>query len=328
MSDLPGQRSAEWTAARNSAALFDISDRAAVELSGPDAVPFLHNLCTNDIKSLRPGRGCEFFLTTNKARIVGHGFAHRLMPADPVKLHLDLDPGSGAKVAAHCNHFIVSEQVEVVDLTGKTVQFHLCGPAAAAILAIAVPTVPALEPLQHAELNGLRIVRHDRLGLPGFDLVCSQADAELVRPRLIGAGAVQGSSVAFNILRIEAGVPLDGIDIDADRFVVEVNRIKQAISYAKGCYLGQEPIVMARDRGHANRALLGLKVDGAEPLPTGTKVLSNGEEVGHTASSVWSPLLQSVIALAYLKRGSQDAGTVVDAAGNQAVVTTLPFVAH
>src|SRR5438046_7926757 len=118
MSVADSESCAEWTAARNSAALFDISDRATVELSGPEAVPFLHNLCTNDIKDLAAGRGCEFFLTTNKARVVGHGFAHRLVPAEPPVLWLDIDPGSGAKVAAHLNRFIVSEQVEIADRGG------------------------------------------------------------------------------------------------------------------------------------------------------------------------------------------------------------------
>src|SRR5438067_5051485 len=103
---------------RTGAALFDLSSRGQVELTGADAVQFLHNLCTNDIKNLAPCHGCEIFLTTNKARVVGHGFAHRLL-AEPPTLVLDVDPGTGPKVAAHLNHFIVSEQVEVADRTGE-----------------------------------------------------------------------------------------------------------------------------------------------------------------------------------------------------------------
>ena len=94
--------------------------------------------------------------------------------------------------------------------------------------------------------------------------------------------------------------------------LTQVGNAARAVSYTKGCFLGQEPIVMARDRGHANRTLLGLKVEGQGPLPAGTKVLRGGEEVGQVTSSVWSPLADSVIALAHLKRGNQEPGAAVD----------------
>src|SRR5882724_9262178 len=110
---------AECAAARNWAVLFDISNRGLVELTGPDAAALLHNLCTNDIKKLTPGQGCEFFLTTSKARVVGYGIAHRVLPAEPQVLWLDVSPGSAAKVVAHLDHYIVSEQVEIADFTGK-----------------------------------------------------------------------------------------------------------------------------------------------------------------------------------------------------------------
>jgi folate-binding protein YgfZ len=313
--------STDWSAAQSGAAVFDLSDRGQVELTGPDAVAFLHNLCTNDIKNLAVGRGCEFFLTTNKARIIGHGFAHRLAEG----LWLDVDPSSAAKVVAHLDHFIVSEQVEIADRSDAFGMLHLAGPLARVTLDKVIPGVPALDELQHHQAGTVRVVRHDRLGLPGFDLVCARNDKSALHECLTTAGAAPASADTFNILRVEAGVPTDGLDFDAERFVVEVGRIKQAISYTKGCYLGQEPIVMARDRGHVNRTLLGLKVDGAESLPPGTRILRAGEEVGQVTSSVWSPRLGAVIALAYLKRGSQAPGTAVDAGARPATVTALPF---
>ena len=319
---------AEWAAARQGAAVFDVSHRGQVELAGPDAAAFLHNLCTNDIKNLPAGRGCEFFLTTNKARVVGHGFAHRLLPGEPMVLWLDVAPGTAGKVAGHLDHYIVSERVEIADRTSSVAELHLCGPQAVPILGAVVPALPPLDALQHVMADTLRIVRHDRLGLPGFDLVGPVGPMGDLWRRLIQAGAAAAGLEAFNILRIEAGVPVDGIDIDAERFVVEVGRTKEAICYTKGCYLGQEPIVMARDRGHLNRLLLGLKVDAPEPLPGGTKVMQNGQEVGLVTSSVWSPLVQSVIALAYIKRGSQEPGTTVEVASHQAVVAPLPFTSR
>jgi tRNA-modifying protein YgfZ len=328
----------EYAAARNSAAVFDLSDRAAVELTGPDAPSLLHNLCTNDIKNLAAGRGCEFFLTTNKARVVAHGFAHRLLPAEPLVLWLDLAPGTAAKVTAHLNHFVVSEQVEIFDRTGTLSQLYLCGPQAPNALAAVVPGLPPLEHLQHVSVNSLRIVRHDRLGLPGYDLVLPASDAESAQSRdregadapnlldrLVKSGSVRAGLATFNVLRIEAGIPMDGIDIDAERFVVEVGRTQQAICYTKGCYLGQEPIVMARDRGHLNRLLVGVVSDAPEPLPQGTKLMHDGKEAGHVTTSVKSPLMGAVIALAYIKRENQQPGTKLQIGEYSAVVTTLPF---
>jgi folate-binding protein YgfZ len=319
------QTSADYAAARTGAVAFDLSARGQVELTGLEAVAFLHNLCTSDIKNLAPRQGCEFFLTTNKARVVGHGFAHRLL-AEPPTLALDVDPGTGAKVAAHLDHFIVSEQVEIADRTGSVAQFHLAGPAAAQIVEKVLGA--ALEPLvdlQHTIHGDVRIVRHDRLLVPGFDLLAPSSEANALLRRLLANGALAGSPETFNVLRVEAGIPVDTIDMDAERFVVEVGRIRQAISYTKGCYLGQEPIVMARDRGHANRALLGLQIEGAAPVAAGAKVTQGEQEVGQVTSSVASPLVGSAIALAYLKRGSQEPGTPVEVEGRHATVAKLPL---
>lgn len=105
-----------------------------------------------------------------------------------------------------------------------------------------------------------------------------------------------------------------GPDIDANRFVMEVGNAARAVSYAKGCFLGQEPIVMARDRaGHVNRAFSGVKVLDGGPLPAGTKLFRDGQEVGVVTSSCHSPRLGAAVALGYLKWKHQDPGTVIEA---------------
>ena len=125
---------------------------------------------------------------------------------------------------------------------------------------------------------------------------------------LIAAGAQPAGLGTYEVLRVEAGVPEFGIDLDDNRLVFEVGRTAQAISYTKGCYLGQEPIVMARDRGHVNRLLLGLKLTGDSAVSPGSKVIRDGQEIGLTTSSVVSPPL-GALALAYLRRGHWEAGT-------------------
>jgi folate-binding protein YgfZ len=322
-----GNAPSTYSVARTGAALFDLSARGVMELSGADCVTFLHNLCTNDIKGLPPGSGCEFFLTNHKARVVGHGFAHRQVPGAPPRLVLDVDPGTGPKVATHLDRFIVSEQVEVADRTGQWVTNHICGPQTLQLVEAIVPGIGAPGNLQSLIADGVQYTRHDRLALVGCDLIGPKSAVETIASRLVASGAVRADAETFNLLRVEAGVPLDGVDFDGERFVVEVGRIAQAISYNKGCYLGQEPIVMARDRGHANRTLLGIQIEGLESVSPGAKVFNGAEEAGQVTSSVSSPLVGSAIALAYLKRGFQTPGTKLLVEDRSAIVAALPFIA-
>jgi folate-binding protein YgfZ len=140
---------------------------------------------------------------------------------------------------------------------------------------------------------------------------------------------VSAEPEALETLRVEAGLPEFGKDIDENRQVMEVGRTEQAISYTKGCFLGQEPIVMARDRGQVNRMLMGVKAAG-EPLTPGAKLYQGETEVGLVASSVYSPRLDAAIALAYLRRNSQTPGLELRAFppsdGRAVTVATLPFV--
>jgi len=306
-----------YQAAYESAAVFDMSNRAMVELSGRDAREFLHNLCSQDVKNLPVGGSREAFLTTTKARVIAHFWIwHRRENV----LLLDFAASQGAKVREHLNRHLISEQVEIVDPMGWKSLLRVVGPKAAEMLASAglVPTRP-----------------HPLTGFEGCDqfLFDDDNDAGELYQRLLDAGAVPGDPETYTVLRIEAGLPEFGIDIDEDRLAMEVNR-PQAISYTKGCYLGQETIVMARDRGQVNRLLVGIRIP-SEPecprgaIPPATKIFRNGAEVGHITSSVLSPRMQSVIALAYLRRGNWDAGTEVviepTIDGRTGVISALPF---
>jgi folate-binding protein YgfZ len=170
---------------------------------------------------------------------------------------------------------------------------------------------------------------HEPLALPGYDLVCQRECAATLWTALIQAGARPSGMQVYHTLRIEAGTPWYGIDIDDTSLPQEVGRIDQAVSFTKGCYIGQETIARIRTYGHVNRSLVGLKVEGASPLPSKSKVLREGKEIGHVTSSVWSPSVGAVIALAYVRRGNQDPGTSVEidiaGAAGSAVVASLPF---
>src|SRR5262249_24924115 len=135
--------------------------------------------------------------------------------------------------------------------------------------------------------------------------------AENVWQMLVRAGAVPAGKDAFETLRVEAGTPVWGADIDENTFAPEVGRNAEAICYTKGCYLGQEPIVMARDRGQVNRVLLGVKLDAL--VPRSTTLLHDGKDAGRVMTNVQSPRLGSVLGLAYVRRGSQEPGTHLEA---------------
>ncbi|MBA4190230.1 MAG: hypothetical protein C0467_19770 [Planctomycetaceae bacterium] len=311
----------DYTAAVSGAALFDTSAVGKLLLTGPDAPMFLGNLSTNDIKNLPLGGGCEAYFCDSRAKVQFAVWIYHVMLADKQHaLWVETTAGRSADLFKYLDRYLISEQVEIADVTESFAQFHLAGPNAAAVLAkVLGETLPELPDFGHMERTfganaTCSIRRRDQLGLPGFDLVCLKEHADGVRDLLLAAGAAQGTPETFETLRIEAGTPVFGIDFDANRFVMEVGRAPRAVSYAKGCYLGQEPIVMARDRaGHVNRAFLGLKVLAGEPLPAGTKIFHDGQEVGVVTSSCHSPRLGVPVALGYLRWKHQEPGTKMEA---------------
>jgi folate-binding protein YgfZ len=302
----------EYQAALECAALFDLGAHSKIELTGRDAREFLHNLCTQDIKALPVGETREALLTTTKARVIAHVWiTHRELNG----LLLDAVAGQSDKLLQHLNRYLISEQVELADRTQELGMLRLVGPKAAELV-----SKLAITPSR----------QHRLLALDGIDLIGSVAEIAAQRQHLLDAGAVPSGLLTYHLLSMEAGLPEFGIDIDEDRLAMEVNRTAQAICYTKGCYLGQETIVMARDRGQVNRLLMGVNIASGEPLAAGTKLFRAGEEVGHVTSSVFSPRLGQVIALAYLRRGSWEPGTelVVEPTtdGRLAVVSALPFL--
>jgi folate-binding protein YgfZ len=307
-------------------AIFDRSDRGKLSLSGADAARFLHNLCTNDILGLPAGMGCEAFLTTNKAKAIAYLLVFH--QANPDQLWLDTDTGRAPAVAQHLDRYLISERVEIADRTSDFAQFYVTGPRAIESLSssLALTTLPV--PLQEVTgPSGIRLRRRDlSSGLMGFDVICPADKKAHFWESLTDHGVSPAGSMVYDILRIEAGIPVFGADIDEERMVAEVGLGVRAISYSKGCYLGQETLVMARDRGHLNRSLVGLRVEGEQPPAHGTLVLSKGKEVGRVTSSALSPRL-GTIALAYVRRGFHEAGTelVLAESGRRGIVSALPF---
>jgi folate-binding protein YgfZ len=319
-----------YRAATTGVALFDTSDAEKLLVTGPDAPTFLHHISTNDVQSLPLGGGCETYFCDARARALFVAWVYPVRLADGRHaLWVETTPGRGEALLKHLDKYLIAEAVELADVTGQYAQMHLAGPKARAVLESALADrVPDLREFEHMERTfgssaTCEIRRRDLLGLPGYDIVCLNERAEGVRRMLTAAGAVPAGPETFERLRIEAGTPVYGVDIDETRFVMEVGNAARAVSFTKGCFPGQEPIVMARDRaGRVNRNFLGLKGLEGGPPPAGARLIHDGQEVGVVTSSTDSPRLGAPLALGYVHWKHSDPGTALvaeSAAGNQRV---------
>jgi folate-binding protein YgfZ len=326
-----GDPAAEYRAATTAAALFDTSNAAKVLLTGPDAPQFLHNISSNDIAALPLGGGCETYFLDARAKALFVGWVYHVLWNGQHALWLETTPGRVEALLKHLDKYLIAEAVELADVTGQFAQMHLAGPGAKAVLERALSdAVPDLAEFQHMERTfgataTCAIRRRDVLGVPGYDVVCLAARAEGVWRLLTAAGATPAGTDAYETLRIEAGTPVYGVDVDENRFVMEVGNAARAVSYSKGCFPGQEPIVMARDRaGRVNRSFLGLKVLDGGPVPPGTKLTKDGQEVGVVTSSTESPWLAGPLALGYVHWKHAEPGTKLDAGAQPVEVIGYP----
>lgn len=315
----------DYVAAITASALFDTSSAAKLLVTGPDAPQFLHNIGTNDIKSLPLGGGCETYFCDARAKALFVACVYHVRADGKNALWLETTPGRGEALLKHLDRYLIAEAVGLSDVTAQFAQMHLAGPNAKGVLENALADdIPDLAEFQHMERTfgasaTCSIRRRDPLGVPGYDVVCLTARADGVRRMLTAAGATPAGPDAYEVLRVEAGTPVYGLDIDETRFVMEVGRAERAVSYTKGCFPGQEPIVMARDRaGRVNRSFLGLKVMAGGTIPHGTKLTRDGQEAGVVTSSVESPRAGGPIALGYVHWKHADVGTEL-LAGEQPV---------
>ncbi|MFQ5521117.1 MAG: glycine cleavage T C-terminal barrel domain-containing protein, partial [Candidatus Methylomirabilia bacterium] len=233
--------------------------------------------------------------------------------------------------------FLISERATFTDLTEALALLALYGPAAASVVAEVTGSAQALEPFQHLECTvarvPVRLCRVDELGVPGFHLwVPAQHGAHLWR-HLLDVGRPYGltpvGGTALTVQRIEAGIPSFGHDVDERTLLMEAP-LDYLVHYSKGCYIGQEVVARIKYRGHVNRFLTGLTLEGARVPQSGAVVLAGEREVGRVTSAVHSLALNRPIALALLRREEQSPGTTVMVKDHDQIiparVTALPFV--
>ena len=309
----------------HAAAFFNLTGRAQIELTGSDRVKFLHNFCTNDIKRLGNGEGCEAFITNIKGRVLGHIFVF----ATADSLWIDSVPGADETLLAHLDRYLITEDVTLNSRTDEFCEFFLSGSSAADALSQVRIDAGNLGLNGHSSLDAgetfTAVRRVDWLNEPGFLLLVNRDKLENARNELTAVGLVESSPETFEAKRIESGFPLYGRDISDENLAQEVGRSQAAISFTKGCYLGQEPIARLDAMGHVNRQLCGLKlISGPVPEPDSAIVADDGDkEIGRVTSAAVSPTTNSPVALAYLRSQFLVPGTnvFVQAAGETIAAT-------
>jgi folate-binding protein YgfZ len=319
-----GRPDDEYCALVATCGLVDLSDWTQIEIGGKDRATFLHNLCSNEIRKLAVGSGCEAFFLNAKGHTLGHGF---LFAGDSFHLLFGA-PGPAEKLIAHLERYVIREDVQLQDRTSAGSQLLMAGPNSRAWLARMLgvePPGPVLAGFD-SRLEGrpVQVRRVEITGPEGFLIGCSIEDRPLVWRAILTRGARPCGLEALEMARIEYGFPLYGRDITEQNLPQEVDRDQRAISFVKGCYIGQETVARIDALGHVNRRLVGLKFSGLSPPEAGTRLTAGGQAVGEVTSAAMSPCLAAPLALAYLRRGHDEPGMEVESPRGAARVVKLP----
>ncbi len=333
-----GNVRAEYDALRKTVGILDLGFRGRVCVVGADRVRFLNGQITNNVKTLRPGTGCYSALTNNKGKLEADLNVHALAE----ELLLDFEPSLTAKVTERLEKFIVADDVQIVDVSPHYGLLSVQGPQSIKVvmqlgLFSATPE-RAYDSVKATDgtLGELYLINVPRFGVPGLDLFVPIAAVAAVADKLVAAAKEAGGGLcgwtAAEWARIEAGVPRFGIDMDESNLPQETGIESRAVSYTKGCYIGQEVINRIRSVGQVTRALRGLRLEAsAHPPARGDKLWHEGKEVGYITSAIRSPALDAAIALAYVRKECNGAGArlvVRSAQGDSgaATIVPLPFV--
>jgi folate-binding protein YgfZ len=305
-----GDPLAEHAALRQAAGVLDLSFRGRLCLLGADRQKFLNGQVTNDVKSLKTGEGCYAALVNAKGKLQSDLNLYCL--AD--ELLLDFEPGLTQTVAARLERYIIADDVQMVEVAPHYGLLSVQGPKAAGVLAnlglaVSAPSQPMTFVSVADPARGTTyLMNQPRTGSEGFDLYVPTAALDAMAQQLSGAvGSVGGKWCgwqALEIARVEVGIPRFGADMDESNLPPEAGLDERAISYTKGCYIGQEVIARLRTYGQVAKALRGLRLaDDLPALPAkGDKLFKDGKEVGFITSAVRSPALRTTIALGYVRR--------------------------
>lgn len=307
-----GNPAAEEQGAAQSVILADLSPRAILTLTGRDRAKFLHNFCTQEIKALTPGQATEAFVSTIQGKVL----AHVLVFVDQEAIWIEAAADKEAALSAHLNKYIITEDVEVTSRSAEFAVFYLAGGNLSNVLSSLGIALPAESKIGSSVVtaNGVTLSLHrvPWTGNAGWELLVPVAAAQSMWQKLVESGATPIGWQTFSLLRIQAGTPWDGVDLTPEHLAPEAARTARAISYRKGCYLGQEPIARIDSMGHVNQELRVLAFPAGTPvLPVGSELYDADKAVGQVTSSATSAVSGEAFVLAYVRRSHITPGSSV-----------------
>ena len=319
---------------RHAVGLIDLSFHGAVRVGGKEATQFLQGLVTNDVKSLTTSKGMQ------AAFLTGHGkvkaFCYILSFGE--EFLIVNDPQTHEKVFDYVFQFSYAGDFQVEDVSEQFKLLSVQGPNSLLVMKeICFEPVPELPEYGWIETliagHRVMVVKHSRTGELGFDILAHQDHLQDIWDFVLLKGTFHSiipfGTDALDILRIEAGNPVYGVDITEANMILEAN-LPDAVSFTKGCYTGQEAVAMATYRGHVSKRLSSLLFDGVVQVVAGDKVYKGEKEIGFLSSVVNSVTLGKTIALSCLKYGFFDLGTTVEVKSDtnsyRANVVNHPFI--
>ena len=326
-----GEPAAELRAAREGCALVDRSDLGRLLASGPDLLDLLHRMSTADLRALETGGGKPTVLLTPKGRIIQRVFVHHLGEAGVLSV---TGPGGAGKTAAHLERFTFREKTGLTDVTATWCQLVLCGPEAAGAARAAGLVVPEPMGAHGAEIAGVgvHVLASDGLSPDGVSIVVPAEGAAIVWNALAaavrdGGGRCAGDEVV-EATRVLRGLPENGRELTEERNPLEAGLL-EAVSFSKGCYVGQEVVARLRTYDKVSRTLRGIVGAPGSPAPsTGTALFEAGSEIGTVTSALVPPGRRAPVGLAFLRSRSGEiarVGTSPSGDDPTLEVVDLPF---
>jgi folate-binding protein YgfZ len=323
----------EYRVLRSGAGIVDCANRVRLRITGTARAKFLQGILTNDVSGLSAGRGLYAAVLTGKGKMQADLTVYALSDW----WWVDAEPELAEKLPGLLSRYTIGTDAAVSNLAATHSILSIYGPNAPRVVAAAFPalSVPSGNlAVSDMDWGGHRLIVADAAypGTPGFKILAQTEAIEPARRAVLAAGGNAVDPGALEVVRIESGVPRFGIDMSEENFPPEARIEERAISYTKGCYMGQETIARIKTYGHVNRLLVGLHADTDRPVHAGTRIFSTDDEtkdIGYVTSSVVSPALGRVITLGYVHRTFEAPGTHVALGTDsrvRATVVSLPFV--
>ncbi len=286
----------------------DLSDRAKLRLTGADRVRFLNGQVSNDMRLATAERSVYTGVMTIKGKLCADAFVRDAGDA----LLLDAPGELREALTARLERYIIADDVQIDDVTESLGLLHLANFASARDVSAWLPALTELG-------DGVRVIRTNRFHCDGLDLFFEASRAHEIHARVSGAGFTELNEDALESLRILLGVPSWGAELDENTLPAEAGIEDRAVSFSKGCYIGQEVVSRIRSVGHVNRHLCGLRALDSSPLYAGMRLFpvdeATGKEVGRITSAAPSAGHggAAFVALGYLRRDAAPLGAMLDA---------------